>query len=55
MQREACRKPHERLEAIAVQDGRMMVTRFDHDEQVERIGIELRVVRQLIGAPMLNA
>ncbi len=38
MQREPGRKARQRLEPVAVQNGGVMVARFDHDEEVERIG-----------------
>ncbi len=41
---ERCRKPVEALERVAVEHRDVMVSGLDHDEQIERIGFEHRLL-----------
>ena len=43
------------FELVAVQDGGMVIAEFDHHEQVERVSLEHRLVRQVAGRHMLDA
>jgi hypothetical protein len=42
MQRKAAGKAGHRLEAVAVEYGHVMVAAFDHDEEIQRVGLVLR-------------
>ena len=46
VQREAGRETGQRLEAVAVEDRDVVIAGLDHDEQVQRVGLEARPVRQ---------
>ena len=46
VQRIAAREARERLEAVAVEDRDVVIARLHHDEQVQRIGAELRPARE---------
>lgn len=49
VERETARETVDRLQPVAVQDGDVMVATLDHDEEVERIGVEHRPVPERHG------
>jgi hypothetical protein len=55
MQRIAGRDAFQRLEALAVENGGVMIAGFHHHEQVERIGVEGGLLRQRGRIHMLDA
>ena len=54
VQRVAAREARERLEAVAVEDRDVMVAGLHDDEEVQRIGAELRPGRQRTGVRVLD-
>ncbi len=45
----------DRLEAVAVEDADVVVSGLDHDEEIHRIGVELRPCRQRAGRMVHDA
>ncbi len=45
----------DRLQAVAVQDGDVVIAALHHDEQVQRVGVELRPRRQRVRPVVLDA
>ena len=55
VQGEARLEAVDRLQLVAVEDGDMVIAGLDHHEQVQRIGLELRLVGQAAGREIDDA